>query len=140
MNRPRSHHIDAADRTFLLAFERGEVAPADFSHEAHVRLAYVLLAGAATDPAASRMRELISGFLAHHGLPAEKFHETLTRAWILAVRHFMDRAPAASAADFIARHPELLDSRIMLTHYRAETLFSADARGRFIEPDLQAIP
>lgn len=137
---PGRHDIDAADRAFLLAFEQGEVAPAAFSHEAHVRLAYVLLAGAGTEAAAAHMRDLIAGFLAHHGLPAEKFHETLTRAWILAVRHFMDRAPAVSAGDFIAQHPELLDSRIMLTHYRAETLFSADARSRFIEPDLQAIP
>lgn len=135
-----SHGIDGADEAFLRALERGDVVPADFSHEAHVRLAYILLAGAGTDAAVARMRELIAGFLTHHGLPAEKYHETLTRAWILAVRHFMDRGPAHSAGAFLAQHPALLDTRIMLTHYRAETLFSADARGRFIEPDLQGIP
>ena len=61
----------------------------------------------------------------HHNIPASKYHETLTRAWILAVHHFMHRSPdAASADDFIERNPLLLDSKIMLTHYSAGLLFS----------------
>jgi hypothetical protein len=76
-----------------------------------------------------------------NGIDPGKYHETLTRSWILAVRHFMDRAPAAASADaFIAANPMLLDSKIMLTHYSASVLFSPDARARFVEPDLEAIP
>lgn len=40
----------------------------------------------------------------------------------------------------IERNPELLDSRIMLTHYSAEVLFSDEARARFVDPDIQPIP
>ena len=35
---------------------------------------------------------------------------------------------------------ELLDSRIMLTHYSAAVLFSPDARQSFVAPDIQSIP
>ncbi len=87
------------------------------------------------------MRESLVAFLGHHGIDAAKYHETITRAWILAVRHFMDRTPHSDSADaFIDANPVLLDSKIMLTHYSAEVLFSAEARARFIEPDLQQIP
>ena len=87
------------------------------------------------------MRSALLGFIAHNNIPVAKYHETLTRAWILAVRHFMAISPVAdSAADFIERNPMLLDSKIMLTHYSAEVLFSPEARARFVEPNLDAIP
>jgi hypothetical protein len=60
---------------------------------------------------------------------------------VLAVFHFMHRTTSAvSADDFIARTPILLDSRIMLTHYSAERLFSQHARHGFAQPDLDPIP
>jgi len=34
----------------------------------------------------------------------------------------------------------LLDSKIMLTHYSADLLFSDEARARFVEPNLDPIP
>lgn len=70
---------------------------------------------------------------------ASKFHETLTRAWVLAVSHFMSRA-GASFAEFAANSQPLLDSKVMLTHSSAETLFSPDARSSFVDPDLAVIP
>ncbi|WIG99503.1 hypothetical protein KGD87_35135 [Myxococcus sp. SDU36] len=105
-----------------------------------MRLAYVYLSEHGTEEAISRMRNALQRFLAHHGIPAAKFHETLTRAWVLAVGYFMGKAPSASSADFIKKNPELLDSEIMLTHYSAQVLFSADARASYVEPDLEPIP
>jgi hypothetical protein len=52
----------------------------------------------------------------------------------------MNRSASTSAADFIAKNQQLLDSKIMLTHYSASVLFSADARASFVEPDLDPIP
>jgi hypothetical protein len=136
-----THELSNADREFRAAFEAGAFAPADFSHRAHVRLAYVYLAESDVNLALERMRGALLGFLSHHGIPASKFHATLTRAWILAVNHFMHRSPeAVSADDFIARNPVLLDTRIMLTHYSADLLFSDQARAEFVEPNLDPIP
>ena len=136
-----THRVSPEDAAFRQAFETGGVPPAQFDHRAHVRLAYVYLVEEAPDAATTRMTGALVAFLQHHGLPATKYHETLTRAWVLAVRHFMERSPGTDSADaLLARHPELLDSRIMLTHYSAAVLFSAEARASFVEPDASPIP
>lgn len=135
------HELSLSDREFRAAFEAGAYAPADFSHRAHVRLAYVYLAESDGAQALERYRAALIGFLSHHGIPATKYHETLTRAWLLGVHHFMHRSPEASSSDdFIARNPALLDSKIMLTHYSADLLFSPQARADFVEPNLDPIP
>ena len=135
------HRVSSEDAAFRLAFEAGRVMPAQFDHRAHVRLAYVFLVELDSDGATAAMRSALNGFLAHHGIPAAKYHETLTRAWILAVRHFMERSPGTLSADeLIARSPQLLDNKIMLTHYSASLLFSPEARADFVEPDVSPIP
>ena len=135
------HGLSDSDREFRAAFEAGAFAPADFSHRAHVRLAYVYLTDWNVEIALERFRAALVTFLSHHDIPASKYHETLTRAWVLAVDHFMHRSPGASCADeFIERNAVLLDSKIMLTHYSAGLLFSDAARADFVEPDLDPIP
>lgn len=80
-------------------------------------------------------------FLTHYGVGADKYHETLTRAWIMAVRHFMARSSkATSAENFIDNNRQLLDAKIMLSHYSEAALFSGEARSAFVEPDLDPIP
>ena len=136
-----SHSTSIDDERFREAFLNGAVTTAQFDHRAHVRLAYVFLVDEDVDEAVARMRSALLAFIGHHGVDPAKYHETITRAWILAVRHFMDRTPqSASADEFIAINPVLLDTRIMLTHYSADLLFSSEARARFVEPDLQPIP
>jgi hypothetical protein len=135
------HEVSDSDMEFLMAFEAGAYAPADFNHRAHVRLAYIYLAMNDVERATTLMRAAIVNFLKHHGVTPTRYHETLTQAWILAVFHFMHRTPSAlSAEDFVRQTPLLLDSRIMLTHYSAELLYSPRARSHFVQPDLDPIP
>src|SRR5882672_11635323 len=102
------HRLSIEDAAFRRAFEACEVAPPAFDHAAHVRLAYAYLCEC-----------------------------SLTRAWIMAVDHFMQQSSSDSdsAASFISSNAQLLDSKIMLTHYSAEVLFSATARQTFVQPD-----
>jgi hypothetical protein len=138
MNR---HSSSSDDVTFREAFEACSFPPQEFGHRAHVRLAYVYLVEDDVETAVERMREALFRFLDHHGVDRAKYHETMTRAWIMAVRHFMERDAGASSADaFIDANPRLLDSKIMLTHYSAELLFSPQARAGFVEPDKDPIP
>jgi hypothetical protein len=135
------HALTPEDRRFRDDFEAGRVAPETFGHRAHLRLAYTYLAGSDVETALAKMRTALLGFLRHHGIDASKYHETMTQAWILAVRHFMTRSPATPSADaFIDANPAMLDSTIMMTHYSADLLFSEEARARFVEPDLDGIP
>lgn len=136
-----AHLLSADDRAFCAQVESFEFQPAAFNHRAHLRLAYVYLTEHPTEQAYEFMRDTLRGFLTHHGVDLSKYHETMTRAWILAVRHFMEATSSAqSADDFIEQHPEMLDSKIMMTHYSAEVLFSDEARATFVEPNLEPIP
>jgi hypothetical protein len=136
------HRASPDDEDFRRAFEACEVDPARFDHAAHVRLAYIYLCDCPADDAVHRMKAALLAFLTHLGIGHGRYHETITRAWVMAVDHFMKKSPAAcpSASAFMAANPALLDSRIMLTHYSAELLFSPEARRRFVPPDIQAIP
>ena len=134
------HCISADDRRFRSDVEQCRITPDAFGHRAHLRLAYIYLADNDCDSACALMRDALLQFLAHHGIDPSRYHETVTRAWILAVRHFMERSPSAASADaFIDSNATLLDSRIMMTHYSAQLLFSPEARGQFVEPDLEPI-
>lgn len=130
-----------ADKDFLGDFEAGKVRPADFGHRAHIRLAYIFLCDHDDDGAHQLMRRALLSFLERHGIDTSKYHETMTRAWILAVRHFMEKTRASGSADeFIDRNPQMLDAKIMMTHYSAGVLFSDEARAQFVEPDRDPIP
>ena len=136
-----THALSDDDRTFRDDFESGRIAPPAFDHRAHVTLVYCYLAEHDTEESVTRMRTALHAFLERNGIEPGKYHETLTRAWTLAVRHFMARTGTSSSSDeFIARNPVLLDTRIMLTHYSAAVLFSPEARAQFVEPDISAIP
>jgi hypothetical protein len=129
------------DIEFKRQFESCEFPAAKFNHKAHLRLAYVYLAENDPDAAVALMRESLKRFLKHNGVDPTKYHETLTRAWILAVNHFMNKTGGCqSAEELIAGNPEMLDSKIMLTHYSAEMLFSDEARKAFVQPNLDPIP
>lgn len=138
---PAAHALSTDDLQLRRAFEAGAFPREDFNHRAHVRLAYAYLVDHEADAAVEAMRAALLGFLRHHGIPPAKYHETLTRAWVLAVAHFMARSTGAPSADaFIDANPELLDSKIMLTHYSASVLFSDEARAQFVQPDIDPIP
>lgn len=137
-----SHLISKEDLAFKTHVESCKFPVSEFHHNEHLQLAYVYLAEYRIDGTATRMRHTLHNLLIHAGItPSQKYHETLTRAWILAVHHFMKITEQSnSATDFINQNPTMLNSKIMHTHYSAEVLFSEDARKSFIEPNLDPIP
>jgi len=135
------HTASAEDALYRHSFETFKVPPSEFGHAAHVRLAYIHLCEASVEVAAERMKSSLLAFLEHFGIDKSKYHETMTWAWILAVRHFMEASPrSASSTEFIGVNGRLLDSRIMLKHYSAGLLFSHEARASFVSPDVAPIP
>lgn len=137
-----NHQLSKKDLEFRANFESCRVPASDFDHRGHLRLAYIYLAQNETEEAYHLMRDALHVYLEHLGIELEaKYHDTITYAWILAVRHFMEVTPQSTSSEsFIGSNPKMLDARIMLTHYSAEVLFSAEARVKFIEPDLEPIP
>jgi hypothetical protein len=98
------------DAELVERFEALELAPRDFRHREHVRLAFAMLAGKDLAEAALRLRRALLRFATAAGAPA-KYHETLTWAYLGLVQERMYGAAYASSLDFVERNPDLLDHR-----------------------------
>jgi hypothetical protein len=125
------------DAEFARAFERGEVPPSEFSHLAHVRLAWVYLHEAPTFAAAlTHIRDGIQRFAASAGA-ARKYHETITVLWMRLLIGARARVPVGCTFQDLLDHcPELGDKDLPLRYYSRERLFSDAARAGWVAPDL----
>ncbi len=56
----QSHQASDEDRQFRLAFEACTIAPSEFNHQAHVRLAYIYLTEGDADSAIQKMRDALA--------------------------------------------------------------------------------
>ena len=57
------------------------------------------------------------------------------------VAHHVEADPdCADFGTFVARHPALLDKRLLSRHYRSSTLAAPAARHGWVEPDLLPFP
>jgi len=129
------------DLKFKIQMESCEFPASEFNHRAHLRLAYIYLTENNSDKSTELMRDTLNRFLLHNGVDPSKYHATITKAWILAVHHFMNKTGGLNSADeLIDSNPDMLDTKIMMTHYSAEALFSDEARAAFVQPDLDPIP
>lgn len=136
-----NHKCSVEDEQYLRLFEAYEIDAATFHHREHLRVAYALIATYGLETAFVRLKASLIGLLTHLGVGTEKYHETITYAWLLAVNHFMHMTKQSkSFDDFIQGNGLLLDPSIMNTHYSHSVLQSPEAKAAFLEPDLEPIP
>jgi hypothetical protein len=146
------------DDEFLRAFEACTFTRPEWTHEAHVRMAWLYLSRFPFVEALDRIRCGIRKLNAKigqpditHRAPARPFyrgsngdpngyHETITIAFarIIAGRLM----PAESYAEFRKRNPDLLDRKLpaLMRHYSPALLRSPEARRAFVEPDIESLP
>lgn len=131
------------DPSLLSAFLEQRVSARGWSHEAHVRTAFVHAARFDLDEAHLRLRAGIIRLNQTHGLVetgARGYFETLTRAWLHLVDDARRRTGAIDSRAVLALAPELLDRALPLRHYSREVLSSVRARSVFVPPDLSPLP
>ncbi|GAA3622743.1 hypothetical protein GCM10022200_01140 [Microbacterium awajiense] len=136
MPRPRTLDDDA----LLAGFTAGTLR--SFSHDDHVRVAWLLCTRSADSAAAlDAMTSGIRSMAESRGL-SDKFHATRTAAWLALVDAASDPAatPGGDSHEFLAQHPELLDRAALDAHYSTEVLNSDAARRAFVAPDLAPLP
>jgi hypothetical protein len=148
------------DDEFLTAFEACRLFRKDWTHEAHVRMAWLYLTRVGSDEAAlGRVRcgikKLSSAFVRRQQLSCrvrpqprtepdprglDGYHETVTVAFVTVIASRVK--PGEDFPAFRARNPDLFDRTLpaLLKHYTPERLFSAPAKAEFIEPDLAPLP
>jgi hypothetical protein len=128
-----------SDDEFLAAFESAAIPRPEWTHEAHVRMAWLYLSRLPFAEALHQVRTGIQKLNAKIGSP-DGYHETITVAFVRLIASRMgDGKPYAA---FRECNPELFDRKLgaLLRHYTKERLYSAEARLAFIEPDVLPLP
>lgn len=118
------------DAEFLRAFEDTTLEP--FHHRDHLRVTWLYLRQFGEGETRARLGTAILRYAAARN-GAEKYHQTITLAWIGLVA-----SASASTAGFeamLAAHPQLLDKNLLDRYYSPEVLKSREARERWVEPD-----
>ena len=130
-------HFDLSDDEFEQQFADCTLAPKLFSHEAHLRLAWIHIKRYGIHTAIENIREQIQRFALHHGAKT-KYHDTITVSAVRAVYHFMLASQTETFAGFIEENPRLKTEfwSLLITHYNPKLLKSSRARKAYVEPDL----
>ncbi|MFN7975928.1 MAG: hypothetical protein U0166_26935 [Acidobacteriota bacterium] len=126
--------MSAADQRLLASFEGGTLPPDAMTHAMHVHLAWLSLRERPLLTTLPRFSDALRRFAAGLGA-AEKYHETITWAFLLLIHERIARAPEAAWDDFAAANPDLFARGCLERYYRPETLASPLARRVFLLPD-----
>jgi hypothetical protein len=127
-----------------------------FGHRQHVHLTWLAVRRCGLPAAIGLVSEGIQRTARYAGAP-QKYHATVSRAWVELVGHhalesgeadlttFADRHHALESGEddfttFASRHPALLDKRLLTRFYRPATLAAPPAKNGWVEPDLAPFP
>ncbi len=135
------------DSEFLRLFEARRLPHDQWTHRAHVKMAFLYLSKSPFDEALHRTRAAIKAYIAHHAVPESPirgYRETTTRAFlhlVAATMHAYGAAiPCTDADSFCDAHPQLMTRHILRLFYSPERLGSPEAKVTFVEPDLAPLP
>lgn len=130
-------HYQLSDQDFIRAFQECTIDPSWFTHEAHLRLAYLYVVTWGAKQAAIRICEGISRFDRVFG-SGEKFHRTITMASVGIINHFIRKSGATDFQSLIVQYPVLVNDfrRLLFTHYSKELINTPESRHKYQMPDL----
>jgi hypothetical protein len=125
------------DAMFEAQFKATVLDPAVFSHEAHLRLAWIHIKKYGVETAIVNICSQLKAFVEILGA-GDKYNETLTIAAIRTVHHFMLKSDTADFNVFIRQFPRLKYNfkDLMACHYKMDIFNNAIAKREYIAPDL----
>ena len=108
-------HFDLSDTAFLDAFEATSLPPELFTHEAHLRLAWLHLHRYGLGQSLVKIPIAIQNYVRALGAE-DKYDEAVTIAAIRIVHHFLLQKPQLDFKQFISAFPQLKnDFRTLLS-------------------------
>ncbi|HNP32904.1 MAG TPA: hypothetical protein PKN96_06400 [Flavobacterium sp.] len=130
-------HFHLDDSEFEKAFENCTIDPVIFTHEAHLRLAWIHITKYGEENAIGNICKQLMVFVEFVGANG-KYNKTLTVAAIKAVHHFIKKSKSDTFDDFITEFPHLKYNfkELMNFHYKIDIFNSMQAKTEFLEPDL----
>jgi hypothetical protein len=110
-----------------------------FGHREHVHLTWLAVRRHGIAAAVGLVSDGIQRTGRYAGAP-QKYHATVSRAWVELVGHHAAERGEADFAAFADHHVALLDKRLLSRFYRSATLASPAAKTGWVEPDLAPFP
>jgi hypothetical protein len=131
-------HVDLTDLEFEERFQNCTLNPEIFTHEAHLRLAWIHITKYGEEAAIRNICKQLIAFVEFVGA-RDKYNQTLTIAAIKAVCHFIKKTSSDTFQDFILEFPKLKYNfkDLMNIHYKVDIFNSEKAKKEFLEPDLE---
>ena len=125
------------DEEFEYQFKNCILDQVLFSHEAHLRLAYLYIQKYGIEKAIEEVCRDIRQYAAFLGAHT-KYNVTVTGAAVRVVHHFMLRSSTKNFQEFLAENLQLkTDFRALISsHYKTDIFLSENARLEFMEPEL----
>jgi len=130
-------HFSLSDEVFEQQFADTTLAPQLFSHEAHLRLAWIHIQKYGKDQAIANVCNQIQRFDRTHG-DGTMFNRTVTVAAVEAVANFMGKIEASDFTNFINQAPRLRNNLkdLVAQHYSWNIFTDPAAKADYLEPDL----
>lgn len=130
------------DEIFIQAFEDATLPFEDWTHEAHLRMAWNYITEYGKEGAIPHIRLGIQNFNEQNKDKVKfGFHETITMFYIAEVAHAIKKSPGVSSfEEFLERNRYLLDKTVIAQYYSHNHLYSDTARHQFVQPDLKQLP
>lgn len=125
------------DKEFERQFEDCTLNPEIFSHEAHLRLAWIHIKNYGIERAIDNICKQLIAYVDALGA-RDKYNKTLTVAAIRAVYHFMLKSKSDNFQDFIEEFPRLKFGfkDLLGFHYAVDIFKNEKAKHEYLEPDL----
>lgn len=130
-------HNNLSDDAFEAQFADGTLEPALFSHEAHIRLAWIHLRKYGETQAIQHITEQLKQYVRLLGAE-DKYNATVTVAAVKIVHHFMQKTTINTFPAFIGAFPRLRDhfKELIGQHYGMDIFQSEEAKKHYLEPNL----
>lgn len=117
-------------------FEAGDIDPQKFDHEAHVRIGWSYLQKYPAALAIAKFTFALHSLTRRLGA-SDKYHETISWFFMIVIAERRAACPHDDWQSFKRANRDLLSgSALLKRHYSKGRLDSADARQRFLLPDL----
>ncbi len=130
-------HFKLSDIEFENQFKDCSFDEVLFTHEAHLRLAWIHIKKYGVEKAIENINNQLLSFVNLVGAK-DKFNKTLTIASNKAVNHFMLKSKTDNFENFINEFPQLKNKfkELIETHYSFDIFNSKEAKEKYLEPDL----
>lgn len=137
MNTDITLHLQLSDEDFEQQFSSAMLPRALFTHEAHLRLAWLHMKKYGIATAIENITAQLKNYVIVLGV-ADKYNETVTVAAVKMVNHFYTQSNEMDFGIFIKENKRLVTNfkELIQLHYSFNIFTADEAKQQYIEPDL----